>query len=197
MQRILQGQQGGELTELGFRQAACLGERLRNTRFDAIFCSDLNRCQQTLSQVLPHHGYVQVVYDQRLREKSAGELEGQPLGTTDALAKRTHLNPREYRPPSGESWIDVQNRARNFFMEISERFILRDRLTKILIVTHGGWIMELINVIRELKGQPPVYANKSKNTAVYIYRIRKVTGKLTPTMVIENDTRHLDELHLN
>ena len=54
--------------------------------------------------------------------------------------------------------------------------------------------MEFINVIREFKGQPPVYANKSKNTAVYIYQFRKIGNKLTPHKIIENDTKHLDHL---
>lgn len=193
VQRILQGQQGGELTELGFRQAVLLGERLKTTRFDAIFCSDLNRCQQTLSQLLPHHSYLQPIFDQRLREKSAGDLEGQPLGTTDKLAKKNHMNPREFRPINGESWVDVQSRARNFLLEITGRFII-DRPTKVLVVSHGGWIMELVNTIREIRGQVPVYANKSKNTALYIYRFRKAGNKLATNAVLENDTKHLNGL---
>ena len=168
---------------------------MKSIQFDAIFCSDLNRCQQTLSQLIIHHSYVQPIFDQRLREKSAGELEGQPLGTTDNLAKKKNINPREFRPPRGESWVDVQNRARSFLFEITERFIHPEATTKVLVVSHGGWIMELINVIRELKGQAPVYANKSKNTAVYVYRIRKVGTKLTPNMILENDVKHLENLN--
>ena len=182
------------MTDLGFRQAGLLGERLKPIHFDAIFCSDLNRCQQTLSQVLPHHSYVSPNFDQRLREKSAGDLEGEPLGTTDKLAKKNNVNPRQYRPNRGESWVDVQARARDFLFEISERFIANDRPTKILVVSHGGWIMEFVNVIRELKGQAPVYANKSQNTAVYIYRFRKIGNKLSPNMIIENDVKHLADL---
>ena len=142
---------------------------------------------------MPHHNYIEPIFDQRLREKSAGALEGQPLGTTDSLAKKNGVNPREFRPLNGESWTDVQNRARNFLMEISSRLIQPDNNTKVLIVSHGGWIMEFINVIRELKGQPPLYSNKSKNTAVYIYRFRLVGNKLTPNKIIENDTKHLED----
>ena len=89
-------------------------------------------------QIIPHHNYIQPISDQRLREKSAGDLEGQPLGTTDALAKKNHINPREFRPLHGESWVDVQNRARNFLIELSERFIHAEQPTKVLIVSHGG-----------------------------------------------------------
>lgn len=182
------------MTELGFTQAQLLGDRLKIERFDAVFCSDLNRCQQTLSQIIPFHTYVTPNYDQRLREKSAGELEGQPLGTTDALAKKNNINPREFRPARGESWTDVQARARNFLMELSSTYLADDRKKKILIVSHGGWIMEFINVIREIKGQAPVYANKSKNTAIYIYRFKKSGNRLLPNMIVENDTKHLNGL---
>ncbi|OMJ88121.1 hypothetical protein SteCoe_10023 [Stentor coeruleus] len=194
VERILQGQQGGELTELGVHQAQLLGERLKSVHFDAIFCSDLNRCQQTLGQIIPFHNYASPVFDERLREKSAGVLEGRPLGTTDALAKKNGVNPREYRPERGESWTDVQSRARNFLMELASRFIQPNGNFRILIVSHGGWIMEFINVIREIKGQIPVYANKSKNTAVYVYRFKKNGNKLSPSMVIENDTKHLSNI---
>lgn len=193
VQKILQGQQGGQLTELGFRQAQLLAERLKKERFDHIFCSDLNRCQQTLSQILPFHQYITPVYDPRLREKGAGDLEGQPLGTTDQLARANNLNPREFRPNNGESWTDVQARARSFLFEISQNLIGAGT-KKVLVVSHGGWIMEFINVIREIRGQAPVYANKSKNTAIYIYRFKKSGNKIIPSMVVENDTKHLDRL---
>ena len=181
------------MTELGFRQAQLLGERLKKEKFDMVFCSDLNRCQQTLAQILPFHSYCSPVYDPRLREKSAGELEGQPLGTTDQLARENNVNPREFRPNGGESWTDVQVRARSFLFELGEN-ITANTMKRILIVSHGGWIMEFINVIREIKGQAPVYANKSKNTAIYIYRFKKNGKRIIPSMVIENDTKHLTRL---
>jgi broad specificity phosphatase PhoE len=134
------------------------------------------------------------IFDERLREKSAGELEGQPLGTTDALAKKNNINPREFRPPRGEAWTDVQARARNFLMDLSNHFLNDERKKKVLVVSHGGWIMEFINVIREIKGQAPVYANKSKNTAVYVYRFKKNGNRIVPAMIMENDTRHLNGL---
>ena len=62
----------------------------------------------------------------------------------------------------------------------------------ILVVSHGGWIMEFLNVIRETKRQPPLYQNKSKNTALYMYRIRKKGQTFSVTSVIQNDISHLN-----
>ena len=54
LKQITQGQQGGELTDKGFEQAHKLGMRLRKQNFDKVFCSDLNRCQQTMQTVREH-----------------------------------------------------------------------------------------------------------------------------------------------
>ena len=48
IQKIIQGQQGGELTKNGIEQAEKLGARLQTQKFHKVFCSDLNRCRQTL-----------------------------------------------------------------------------------------------------------------------------------------------------
>ncbi|CAG9333523.1 unnamed protein product [Blepharisma stoltei] len=192
--RIIQGQHGGELTQLGFEQALLLGERLNNYRFDAIYSSDLHRCQQTLSQIIQYHNYIQPVLDPRIREKSGGEMEGMPLGSTDRAARALGINPREFKPPGGECWRDVHRRAKDFL-----NHLLRNHLEtndspnpqKILIISHGGWIMEFLNAIRELKGQEAVLANKSHNTALYIIRFSRKGNKLTYKMMLENDTSHL------
>ena len=193
VQRILQGQQPGQLTELGVQQAKLLGARLQREQFHAVYCSDLARCVQTLDELLPYHTDAQPQLDPRLREKSAGELEGQPLGTTDRLAKEAGVELRAFRAPGGESWQDVQARARDFLMEISQEH-LQGPPRKVLVVSHGGWIMELLNVIRELKGQKPVYANRSQNTAVYVIRLRRNGPKLVPTVLVDNDASHLKSL---
>ncbi|CAG9322408.1 unnamed protein product [Blepharisma stoltei] len=193
VQRILQGQQGGELTPIGFEQATKLGNRLKNVRFHAIYSSDLNRCQQTLSQIILHHNYLSPILDPRLREKGAGELEGQPLGTTDKLAKQQGVNLRAFRPNGGEAWIDVMERAKEFFNDLCRNHMREEskEALKILVVSHGGWIMEFLNVIKQLKGQPPVYANISKNTALYVLRVRKSGKNLTVNIAVDNDISHL------
>ena len=42
-EKVMQGHQGGELTELGTTQARKIGLRLQNENFDLVCVSDLNR----------------------------------------------------------------------------------------------------------------------------------------------------------
>ena len=191
MQRILQGQQDGQLTELGLQQALRLGRRLRDTRFNAVYCSDLRRCRDTLAQIAQSVELPDPVFDPRIREKGGGVLEGSPLGTADKEAKKRGVGIREYRPEGGESWRDVQARAHDFLMEVVTRHLASPTPVKVLVVSHGGCIMELNNVIRAVKHQPALHANVAKNTSLYVFRVTRKAGKLSFFEVLANDTSHL------
>lgn len=131
------------------------------------------------------------VFDARIREKGGGVLEGSPLGTADKEAKQRGVGIRDYRPEGGESWLDVQARARDFLMEVVNRHLSTSPPVKLLIVSHGGCIMELLNVIRMLKHQPSIHANIAKNTALYLFRVSRKSGNPSFTEVLSNDTAHL------
>jgi len=131
------------------------------------------------------------VFDARIREKGGGVLEGSPLGTADKEAHKRGVGIREYRPEGGESWLDVQARARDFLMEVVSRHLTTTPTGKVLVVSHGGCIMELNNVIRSLKHQPSIHANIAKNTAVYVFRVSRKSGNLSFVEVLCNDTSHL------
>lgn len=118
-------------------------------------------------------------------------LEGSPLGTADKEAKKRGVGIREYRPEGGESWLDVQARARDFLMEVVGHHLTTIPPVKVLIVSHGGCIMELNNVIRSFKHLPSIHANIAKNTALYVFRVSQENGKLSFFEVLSNDTSHL------
>jgi hypothetical protein len=75
---------------------------------------------------------------------------------------------------------------------------------RILVVTHGGFIMELMNVIRNKKGLEMKTKNSSYNTAVYMIKIYcSVCGgicnkcgenKLEYDFIIFNDNSHCADL---
>lgn len=157
--------------------------------FDSVYCSDLNRCQQTLEHITPYHSYVSAVLDERLREKGAGELEGQPLGITSSLAKKAGVPVREFKAPGGESWVDVHNRAEAFLESVLATH--GESNHRVLVVTHGGWIMEFLNVIRKLKGSPPVFANNTQNTSLTVIKFKKARTGFFPRVVMNNDVSHL------
>ena len=53
--------------------------------------------------------------------------------------------------------------------------------------------MEFLNNILEMGGKPPVHANVSKNTSLYIIRFTIKSGKMNTRIVLSNDTQHLDD----
>ena len=71
---------------------------------------------------------------------------------------------------------------------------------KVLAVTHGGFIMEFINMYRELKGMGISEKNAAKNTAIYSFRIECAqckgvckgckAQKIAIKMITENDNSH-------
>jgi len=115
VQKILQGQQGGELTEKGMNQAKTLGIRLSKEQFTRIYCSDLNRTVQTASFITEHHPKTgtseavkssEFVTDVRLREKHGGVLEGMPR---DSFKKEAEVGfSANFFPESEETHQAVQ-----------------------------------------------------------------------------------------
>ena len=69
------------LSELGFRQADLLGERLKDDRFDHVFVSPLLRACQTASPFLKHHDRPQIV-EPWLEEIREPAWHGQPAEVT-------------------------------------------------------------------------------------------------------------------
>lgn len=173
-----------------------LGLRLKAQRFTAVFCSDLKRCRDTCQEILAHHPDTQVHYDPRLREKSGGVAEGSPLGTTDKQAKVFGIPIRDYRPEEGESWNDVKERAKAFLLDLFATFVQAPQpaRVKVLVVSHGGWIMEFLNALRELQHREPVQANISKNTALYIFRVTERKQRPEVAILMQNDVSHLKHL---
>lgn len=74
----LQGWCDSPLTERGERQAAALGERLRNIRLAAAFTSDLTRTRTTTAAALSGHPHLPLTVMPELREWHFGAWEGKP-----------------------------------------------------------------------------------------------------------------------
>ena len=153
--RITQGQQPGRLTRTGALQAAALGERLQRDHdvspFDVVLCSDLLRCRQTCHLATKGFCHEPKIArtDPLLRERAVGVYEGL---AHDAPRKPRppHVPPRKHRVEGGESWDDVNRRARKLLSRLGSTFVStskdgssNDRL-RVLCVTHGGFIMEVI-----------------------------------------------------
>jgi broad specificity phosphatase PhoE len=140
---IIQGQLPGELTSRGKNQALDASEKLKDTLFDAIYCSDLQRCIDTCRPIAALHPKLEVVYTPELRERKGGSFEGKVLDYDFWETLPGTEFTRKY--PGGESWEDVKTRLKPFLNELYEKFPEQS----VLIVSHGGPIRAIRSYLED------------------------------------------------
>lgn len=125
-----------ELTELGRRQAADVGEQLSGVSFDQVFSSPLKRANKTAAIA---SGGKAVTSDDRLIEVDFGNWEG--LRREEFVAKDPaswaawDKDPAHIRAGStGETALEVIARADDFFMQCCRDF----PAGRIMVVAHNG-----------------------------------------------------------
>lgn len=113
------------LTDLGRAQAAAVGTWLAGQpeRAWTVWCSPYSRARETAAIALGAVGSPRVRIDERLRDREIGNLHGlTDLGWRrrypEEFALRERLGRFYYRPPGGESWVDVALRLRALLDEL-------------------------------------------------------------------------------
>lgn len=143
---LITGQIDELLIEEGVKEAE---ETMKNmaTDFTEIYSSDLLRCKQT-AEILNKKLNLEIKYDKRLRERNFGSIAGgkfQEIDPSGEMRRKDMDCIYSYREYGGESVDDVKNRLFSFINEI------KNKKSKILIVTHGGIIRLLHNTINNQK----------------------------------------------
>eukprot|EP00746_Dinoflagellata_sp_MGD_P132215 gnl/MRDRNA2_/MRDRNA2_65944_c0_seq2.p1 gnl/MRDRNA2_/MRDRNA2_65944_c0~~gnl/MRDRNA2_/MRDRNA2_65944_c0_seq2.p1 ORF type:complete len:216 (-),score=44.51 gnl/MRDRNA2_/MRDRNA2_65944_c0_seq2:64-711(-) len=64
-------------------------------------------------------------------------------------------------------------------------------LPQVLVITHGGFIKEVMNLVQ---GGPPWAPNASKNTAVYVIRVKRLVDNGVSKKIGENGSPELGKL---
>jgi broad specificity phosphatase PhoE len=137
-----QGWADPPLNETGRIQARLLAEQLRETPFDAVYSSDLQRARETAEILAAPHG-VPVVTDRDLREIDVGSWSGL---TRAEIAERFPDGTR----PDGETHEQHATRVRGAVTRIA-----RDHPGgRVLIVGHGGTIRSIHDVISDIPYHP-------------------------------------------
>ncbi|MBT2771669.1 histidine phosphatase family protein [Halomonas sp. ISL-60] len=145
LERRYQGQQDIPLlfpdAETGL---LALRDALFDERFDAIYSSDLQRCQQTLEWAQAAKEGLPVMLEPRLRELDFGEYEGKVY---DELKDLPHYRAwidsvGELQIPGGESAAQLRERLDAWLDNVAIN-AQEGGHKKILVVTHGGVIREL------------------------------------------------------
>jgi probable phosphomutase (TIGR03848 family) len=153
---------GVGLDERGRAQAKALGERLAPVPLSAIVTSPLDRCQQTVEEIVaaraghavlgntgpgsPVHGEpAEPVIDDRVGECKYGDWTGKPLKelVKDPLwpVVQAHPSAVTFPGPAGESMLDMQHRAVSAIREWNAR--LGNDATY-LVCSHGDVIKAII-----------------------------------------------------
>lgn len=139
-----------QLSATGLAQAEALGAWLGASAEHptVAFSSPYVRAEQTLLQAINRAGItLPTVVDERLRDRELGILDmlthyGIAARFPEEAKRRAWHGKFYYRPPGGESWVDVAFRVRSFLTDLGSRGIDGP----VLIVAHDAVIMLFLYV---------------------------------------------------
>ena len=136
---ISSGWNDAELSELGVKQSIELKEKIKDRKFDVVFCSDFKRAVD--SAMLVFEGMAPIIQDERLRECNYGEYNGKPSAVVEPMQEKFILE----RFPGGESYEDVKRRIADFI-----EFLKKDYSGKnVAIVAHKAPQLALDVLLKE------------------------------------------------
>lgn len=188
--RRMQGRYNSDLTELGYRQVAAVGQRFRDIPLDAVYSSDLYRAMYTASALcIPKH--LPLHTDGRLQEVYVGPWEELPFGTA------WRRNPKEmedftyhpdlWRLDGAETFRQVGKRGCAAIREIAEAHPGET----VAVCAHSYLIASVLcGLVYGYENRH--LAGRSDNTAVSL--LEWESGRVR--VVFQNDSSHLDGQNL-
>lgn len=117
------------LNDTGKEQAKILRDKIKDIHFDIIYSSPLLRAKQT-AEILNIQN-TQIIYDERLREREHGNLEGKSLDVTNREEYWNYYTTIKYG--TEESIPELFTRVANFLDELKKQ-----KYDNVLIVAHSG-----------------------------------------------------------
>ncbi len=143
-----------ELNDTGLEQARKVANFLKDEPIDVIFSSPMQRARATAEAIASYH-QVPVEFDQGLKELNVGELEGMSatnLRTTfSQFLMQWWQDGGATKLPSGESLIELQQRAWKVIEKLLERYKTspeHNTETTVVVVSH--YFITLAIVIKAL-----------------------------------------------
>ena len=164
------------LTPRGRRQATETGRWLRRhfPPFDAVCVSPYTRTKQTADLVIKElKGEPRRVVEERIREKEFGQLEGltihgiRKLDPQEAERKRKQ-GKYYYRPPSGESFPDINLRVHSFIGTM----VREHAGGRLLVVTHSVVVLCFRRLLERMEEEQVLRLDREdevKNASLLIY----------------------------
>ncbi len=141
------------LSELGVKQSIDLKDKIRDKKFDVVFCSDLKRAVDSTKLIF--EGIVPIVPDARLRECNYGKYNGQPSIIVEPMQEKMITE----RFPDGESYEDVKARIADFLEFLKKNYDEKS----VAIVAHKAPQLTL-DVLLKGKTWEQAFAEDSRKT---------------------------------
>ncbi|MGM7682571.1 histidine phosphatase family protein [Cytobacillus sp. Hm23] len=129
---ILQGTKDTPLNSNGIIQAHQCSEFLKNSQWDILATSPLQRAKQT-AQIINNNHNIPLIEVKKFMERHYGDAEGMTV-----KERNTKFPDQKYRDQ--EAWIDLQKRSMEGLYELHARFTNK----KILLVSHGAVINAIL-----------------------------------------------------
>ncbi len=104
------------LSEKGIQQSVELKDKIKEKKFDVIFCSDLKRAVE--SAKLTWGDNVNIVPDARLRECNYGDYNAKESAIVEPMQEKNITE----RFPNGESYEDVKKRIADFLAFLQKNY---------------------------------------------------------------------------
>jgi broad specificity phosphatase PhoE len=125
------------LNDTGATEAQCLADRFKNMTFNAIYSSPLERALQTAT-VIAENMKLDVKTSDAANEIDFGEWTGKTFDELSRDERWRHFNRRRSMTmiPSGESFLDVQNRI----VKELETLALQHGDARVAIISHADVI---------------------------------------------------------
>lgn len=114
------------LSGLGRKQSINLKDKIKDKKFDVVFCSDLKRAVE--SAELTFKGLVPIIQDKRLRECNYGKYNAHSSDVVEPMQEKAITESF----PDGESYEDVKKRMSEFLNFLKQNYDKKN----IAIVAH-------------------------------------------------------------
>ena len=118
-----------DLNKIGIEQATELSKKINDIDYDIVISSPLIRAKHTAEIINVKNK--EIIYDERLREREHGSLEGQSVEVTDREEYWNYYTDKKYG--TEEPVPHLFRRVKEFLDELSKK-----EYNSVLIVAHSG-----------------------------------------------------------
>lgn len=175
------------LTEHGVLQAKKLGEHLKGEKISHAYTSPQRRAIHTAEHILTHHPSAKIAHVEDLREQNLGIYESVPKHVWKEVKKNAKEPFHVFKPEKGESYTELQERAKKFFHEM----VKKHSQDTVLVVSHGGTLgVLLLHILEKELTEENYRAHQPKNTEFTVVEIFEGGDKKIHVL---NGRHHLDE----